>query len=95
MSSTTYKQEQSKTREDVKKVRRQQEERSVSAPSKKKRVRTRLIPIWLKLILFILLVVICAGAGAMFGYGVLGGGNPADILNESTWTHIRDLVNKK
>ncbi|OCA82434.1 hypothetical protein A8F94_21260 [Bacillus sp. FJAT-27225] len=95
MSSTTYKQEQPKTREEVKKARRTEHEKAVPAGSNRKRVRTRLIPIWLKLVLFILLVTACAGLGVMFGYGVLGDGKPTDIFNESTWTHIRDLVTKK
>ncbi|MEH7119918.1 DNA-directed RNA polymerase subunit beta [Neobacillus vireti] len=65
------------------------------APETNKRVRIRLIPIWLRLVLLLISIFICVMAGAAVGYGVLGGGNVADVFTESTWTHIIDLVDKK
>jgi hypothetical protein len=32
--------------------------------------------------------------GAVVGYGMLGGGEIAEVFKESTWTHILDLVEK-
>ncbi|MEW9500819.1 DNA-directed RNA polymerase subunit beta [Jeotgalibacillus marinus] len=30
----------------------------------------------------------------MVGYGVIGDGDPQDVLKKETWTHILDLVMK-
>ena len=62
---------------------------------KKYKFRIRLIPIWLRLIILVFVMGVAVVAGAMFGYGVLGGGNPMDVLNKETWQHILDLVNKE
>ena len=68
---------------------------SAPAPQANKRVRIRLIPIWLRLVLLVVSVFICVTAGAAVGYGMLGGGDVGDIFKGSTWTHIIDLVDKK
>jgi lipopolysaccharide/colanic/teichoic acid biosynthesis glycosyltransferase len=60
-----------------------------------KRIRIRLIPIWLRLILLVVFTGVFMAAGAAIGYGVLGNGNPGDVLKGSTWTHIIELVEKK
>jgi hypothetical protein len=65
------------------------------APQVDKRVRVRLIPIWLRLVFLLVSIVIFLIAGSAVGYGMLGGGNVGDIFKESTWTHIIDLVDKK
>ncbi|MGD6870865.1 DNA-directed RNA polymerase subunit beta [Sutcliffiella horikoshii] len=57
--------------------------------------RIRLIPIWLRILILLAAIAIAAVAGAMVGYGVLGGGNPLDVLEKETWQHIFDLVNKE
>ncbi|RSK28892.1 DNA-directed RNA polymerase subunit beta [Bacillus sp. HMF5848] len=62
---------------------------------KKKRIRVRLIPIWMRIIIVLVLMFVSLISGAMFGYGVLGDGEPADALKSSTWQHIVDLVNKE
>lgn len=59
------------------------------------RIRIRLLPIWLRLVIVCVLIVICILAGAVFGYSVIGGGKVSDVFNKSTWTHIVDLVNKE
>ncbi|GAJ38367.1 DNA-directed RNA polymerase subunit beta [Saccharococcus caldoxylosilyticus] len=56
--------------------------------------RTRLIPIWLRLIIVAVLMAISLAAGAMIGYGVIGDGNPFDVFHRSTWQHIIDIVEK-
>ncbi|MDQ0218480.1 DNA-directed RNA polymerase subunit beta [Peribacillus cavernae] len=60
----------------------------------KKRIRIRLLPIWLRLVIVIVLIAASISAGAMIGYSVIGGGKASDVFKKSTWTHIVDLVNK-
>jgi hypothetical protein len=60
-----------------------------------KRIRIRLIPIWLRIVLLVVFTGVFLVAGAAVGYGVLGDGKPGDVLKGSTWTHIIDLVEKK
>jgi DNA-directed RNA polymerase subunit beta len=64
-------------------------------PNTTKRVRLRLIPIWLRVIMVIVLFIVCTTIGAAIGYGVLGGGKASDIFYKSTWTHVVDLVEKE
>src|SRR4051794_36756889 len=61
----------------------------------KKRIRIRLIPIWLRIILLLVLTVGFMVAGTAVGYSLLGDGNAGDVLKQTTWTHILDLVEKK
>jgi hypothetical protein len=65
------------------------------AESTIKRIRIRLIPIWLRIVLLVIFTGAFAVAGAAVGYGVLGNGNAGDVIKGSTWTHIIDLVEKK
>ncbi|UAL47175.1 DNA-directed RNA polymerase subunit beta [Sutcliffiella horikoshii] len=88
------------SREELRKAQKnkasQQEEVSATEERPKKyKFRIRLIPIWLRLIIMVVVMAVAVVAGAMFGYGVLGGGNPMDVLNKETWQHILDLVNKE
>lgn len=62
-------------------------------PQKKTRwVQIRLIPIWLRVLLVVLLLVVMAALGAMVGYSILGDGNAADALKWETWQHILDIM---
>ncbi|KUP04135.1 hydroxymyristoyl-ACP dehydratase [Bacillus coahuilensis p1.1.43] len=70
--------------------RKQQKEKKEK--DEKPRFRVRLIPIWLRLFLFFALLAGSLAAGLMVGYGVMGGGNAADVFQKETWTHIIDLV---
>ncbi len=90
------------TREELRKAQKnkaiQQEEIAASEEQErpeKLKWRIRLIPIWLRILILLAAIVIAAVAGAMVGYGVLGGGNPMDVLDKETWQHIFDLVNKE
>lgn len=58
-------------------------------------VQIRLIPIWIRVILIILLFVGVAVIGLRVGYGTIGDGNPADVFKKETWTHIVDIVTGK
>lgn len=66
------------------------------AEKKKAKIpRRRIIPIWVRIIIVLLL---CAGAlalGAMVGYGIIGNGSPKDVFLKETWQHIIDFVTKK
>ena len=56
-------------------------------------VQIRLLPIWLRVILVLLLFVIVAVIGIVFGYSVIGEGEASDALKWSTWKHILDIMN--
>ncbi|CAM3610765.1 DNA-directed RNA polymerase subunit beta [Cytobacillus oceanisediminis] len=89
MSVNNSNQEAVKTREQQKK------ERSKEEAPRKGRIRVRLIPIWLRIIIVALLIFLSVMAGAAVGYGVLGNGEVKDIFTKSTWTHIMELVEKE
>ncbi|MTH53977.1 DNA-directed RNA polymerase subunit beta [Bacillus mangrovi] len=75
-----------------------QEKKTTDAAEEEKpvqKVRVRLIPIWLRLILVLIFFALAAICGAMIGYGVIGDGHPVDVLKPSTWQHIIDLVEKE
>lgn len=60
-----------------------------------RRPRRRLIPIWLRLVIVFVLVLLSGMIGAMVGYGVIGEGNAWDALKPATWQHIVDLIEKQ
>ena len=60
----------------------------------KRQPKIRLIPIWLRLLIVAILLVVSMTAGVMFGYGVIGNGKAIDALKFSTWGHLVDLVVK-
>lgn len=75
---------QSPTKEEL---REQPKERS-----SRKRIRIRLIPIWLRILIVAILATVSVLLGAVVGYSVIGDGKAADVFNKSTWTHIVDLI---
>lgn len=106
MTANNLNSEQITTREEYKKAKyeeleklnveqKQNHEQQLASELKNKRVRIRLIPIWLRLLLLAVFMFAALMAGAVVGYGVLGGGKATDVFKASTWTHIRDLVEKK
>jgi DNA-directed RNA polymerase subunit beta len=64
-------------------------------PKFTKRVRLRLIPIWLRVIMVVVLFIMFTVIGAAIGYGVLGSGKVSEVFYKSTWTHVVDLVEKE
>lgn len=58
-------------------------------------VQIRLFPIWVRIILVFAILTAAAVLGAMIGYGILGDGQPSDVLKKETWTHILDIINGK
>ena len=59
----------------------------------KRFIRIRLIPIWLRIVLILLLFIIVTAIGIVFGYSVIGEGEAGDALKWSTWKHILDIMN--
>lgn len=78
----------------LEKVERKDNEKG-TAKKEKRIIRIRLIPIWLRVIIVAILIFASAIAGAAVGYGMLGGENPSDVFQKSTWTYIIDLVEKE
>lgn len=76
------------TRKELKQEKAEQKEKAV----KPKRGRIRLIPIWLRVIIILILLVASLIGGAMFGYGVIGDGEPRDVLDRDPWYHIYDII---
>ncbi|HET7581099.1 MAG TPA: DNA-directed RNA polymerase subunit beta [Bacillales bacterium] len=70
------------------------ENRSKQEKREKHRYRTRLIPIWLRLIIVICLFAGSLVVGAMVGYGVVGKGDPMDVFHKHTWKHVYNVVYK-
>ena len=58
------------------------------------KIRLRIVPIWARILIVLVLAVTAAVGGALIGYSVIGDGNAGDVFEKSTWTHITDLVNK-
>lgn len=55
-------------------------------------VQIRMIPIWLRVILVLLLLIGVAIIGLQIGYGYIGDGKPSDVLKKETWLHIVDII---
>ena len=58
-------------------------------------VRLRLIPIWLRVVLVVILWMAVATVGLTVGYGIIGDGQASDALKWSTWQHLLDIMNGK
>lgn len=52
----------------------------------------RIFPIWLRIIVVLVLSYVALLGGLMVGFGVLGDGNPTDVLEIDLWRHIISLV---
>ncbi|MGM9924982.1 MAG: DNA-directed RNA polymerase subunit beta [Bacillus sp. (in: firmicutes)] len=61
---------------------------------KPKKIRIRLIPIWLRIAIVILALALALVIGSMVGYSVIGNGKPSEVFQKDTWNHIIDLVKK-
>ena len=83
--------ELNETVEEQPKKRRTQE--PGNEEQKRRFIRIRLIPIWLRIVLILLLFIIVTAIGIVFGYSVIGEGEAGDALKWSTWKHILDIMN--
>lgn len=77
------------------KHRRRSTESEQAVPRKQFWVQIRLLPIWLRVVLVLLLLAGAAILGAIIGYGYMGDGVPADVLKKETWIHILDIIKGK
>lgn len=90
MSINNNNQEAAKSREQYKK-----ENNIKPAKVRRRHIRVRILPIWLRIIIVAVLIFLSVIAGAAVGYGVVGNGEAKDIFKKSTWTHIVDLIEKE
>lgn len=79
----------------MKRSKNKQTEDNGKAEKKRSWVQIRLLPIWLRIILVLLLLIGAAILGAMFGYSILGHGEPGDIFKKEVWVHIFDIMSGK
>lgn len=73
----------------------EQQEGSRESRRKKrsKKERLRLIPIWLRILIAIVLIGGSLILGLIVGFSVIGGGgDPKEVINPDTWYHIMDIV---
>ena len=94
MALNSGSQEMVKTREEFK-VERKDKNNTEENASPKRKVRVRLFPIWLRIIVIILIMAVSVLAGAVVGYGVMGDGKASDTFKKETWTHIVHLINEE
>jgi hypothetical protein len=90
-------QKSERSRETYRRARLQEIETKLNNESEQKsskKIRIRLIPIWLRLVLIAILVTISVMSGIAVGYGVIGDGKVSDAFEKSTWQHVVDLINK-
>ena len=74
------------------KLQKKEQEVEIKHAENENKIRIRLIPIWLRVIMIIGLIFVSMTLGAAIGYGVLGDGKVSDVFKPSTWTHLIDLV---
>ncbi|MDW2876391.1 MULTISPECIES: DNA-directed RNA polymerase subunit beta [Bacillaceae] len=70
-------------------------QRSEEKTAGKRIIRIRLVPIWLRIIIVLILIAGSLILGTIVGYSVMGGGKPSEVFEKSTWLHIKDLVIKE
>lgn len=75
-------------------TRKERREQKKQQKRGKHRYRIRLIPIWLRLLIVLVLLAASLTAGTMVGYGVVGKGDPMDVFNKKTWMHVYNVVYK-
>ncbi|KMY51941.1 hypothetical protein AC625_22445 [Peribacillus loiseleuriae] len=81
----TSMEEKTLTRDDFKQKKENKEQM-------KRKIRIRLLPLWFRVLLVTLLIVVSVVSGTIVGYSMMGSGAMVDVFKKSTWTHIFDLV---
>ncbi|MDQ0233229.1 DNA-directed RNA polymerase subunit beta [Metabacillus malikii] len=87
--------EEMKNGKKAKETKQVQEGTTRTKQKEKVRLRIRLLPIWIRVLLVLIFMVVSTLVGIIVGYGIIGNGKPADALDKSTWQHIIDLVEKE
>lgn len=83
------------TREELRNIKKNEKQPKEETEKQRRIIRIRFIPIWLRLLIVLILVIVSTLIGIVVGYSVIGSGNVQDALRIETWQHILDLVNKK
>lgn len=79
----------------VKKEKRVQEELPQDVLTEQPVVSIGLASWITRILIVVVLFLVVALVGSMIGYGVIGDGNPLQVLTPGTWTHIFDIMNGK
>lgn len=79
---------------------RMQKRQQQTAPEETTDVQQPIVKVsfgsWIMRILIVIVLVAAAAVlGALIGYSGIGDGNPMQVLNPETWTHIFDIMNGK
>lgn len=88
-------QEQLKLSRKERKKNKEKQKSVEETPKKTFWVQMKILPIWLRILLTVILLAAVIAIGLRFGYGFIGDGNPADVLKKETWTHILDIIQGK
>ncbi|GAE92483.1 hypothetical protein JCM21714_1487 [Gracilibacillus boraciitolerans JCM 21714] len=57
-----------------------------------KKYLRRVVPVWLKILIVVVLSLFALMIGLIIGFSTLGDGRPLDVLRWDTWQHIIDFV---
>ncbi|WP_208590756.1 DNA-directed RNA polymerase subunit beta [Gracilibacillus suaedae] len=68
------------------------EKRADKKKQKEKKYVRRIIPIWAKVLIIVVLSLFALMIGLIVGFSILGDGSPLDALKWETWQHIIDFV---
>jgi hypothetical protein len=60
----------------------------------RQKIKIRMLPIWLRLIIIAGLITLSVILGALVGYSVIGNGEAIDVFQKATWTHIYEIINQ-
>lgn len=55
-------------------------------------VQIRMIPIWLRILIVMVLLLAAVMVGVTIGYSSIGDGDSADALKWSTWQHLLKII---
>lgn len=80
------------TRAEHKNKKKQEKQEKRIAQKKEKEYVRRIVPIWLKVLIVIVLSLFALMIGLIVGFSIFGDGNPLDVLKWETWQHIIDFV---
>ena len=95
--STNVQEQDIEKKADAKQLNEKQQDEAETTKSKKrfKRYRTRRFPIYLRIIVVLVLLIISLLLGLIVGYAFFGDGSVTDALKIDTYQHIFDIVNKE
>lgn len=55
-------------------------------------VQIRMVPIWLRILIVMVLLLAAVMVGVTIGYSSIGGGDSADALKWSTWQNLLKII---